>query len=745
MRALVSTSGLALASARHPWRVLGIWLVAMVIAGISVAGLGSVLTTESNFLNEPESVKGDNLLEEQLRGPHPITETIVIRSETSTVDDAGFRAVVERTTAELLALDGVVKSAANFYETQSDAMVSEDRRATIIPVMLLGELDDAEKNADEYLATVSVQSTDAIEVLSVGDLSVNETFNTISEEDLAAAEVVGLPIALIILVVVFGALIAAGVPIFLALISIFVALGMTALVGRAFELSFFVTNMITMIGLAVGIDYSLFVIERYREERRRGVAKLDAIGIAGGTASKAVVFSGMTVVLALMGMFLIPTTIFRSLGAGAILVVIVAVAATLTLVPAALSLLGDKIDWPRRKQYPTTVQPVAVDHETTHTGFWGRVTKAVMAHPVVAVVFALVILISASLPYLDLKTGQSGVESLPESEVKTAFQILERDFYVGMISPVEIVIDGDVNDPAVAGNIDTLVSTLGENPEFGPATITTNDARDLTLVSVPMASDANSPVAYDTVESLRSDVVPGVFDGSSTEVYVAGITAFNADFNAVIDDYTPIVFAFVLGLSFLLLMLAFRSIVVPIKAIIMNLLSFGAAYGLLVLVFQKGYGADFLGFNQVATIESWLPIFLFCVLFGLSMDYHVFLLSRIREHYDLTGRNRELVAVGLHSTAKIITGAALIMVAVFGGFAMGQLTMMQQMGFGLAVAVFIDATLVRSVLVPASMALLGNTNWYLPRWLHWLPDLRVEGSPVHHEPVAVPVAGGGED
>jgi RND superfamily putative drug exporter len=369
-----------------------------------------------------------------------------------------------------------------------------------------------------------------------------------------------------------------------------------------------------------------------------------------------------------------------------------------------------------------------------------------MRHPVIAVVIALVILVSASLPYFDMKTGQAGVESLPQSDVKTAFEILERDFYVGVISPVEIVIDGNANDPAVAERIDTLVAELRTDAEYGPATVTTNDAGDLTLVSTPLATDANSQVSYDAVANLRESIVPSVFNGTDAEVYVSGVTAFNADFNTLIDDYTPIVFAFVLGLSFLLLMLAFRSLIVPIKAIIMNLLSVGAAYGLLVLVFQKGYGADFFGFNQVATIESWLPIFLFCVLFGLSMDYHVFLLSRIREHYDGTGRNRESVAVGLHSTAKIITGAALIMVAVFAGFSMGKLSMMQQMGFGLAVAVFLDATIVRSVLVPASMALLGNLNWYLPRWLHWLPDLLVEGAPVHQPvPVEVPIAAGGGD
>jgi RND superfamily putative drug exporter len=239
----------------------------------------------------------------------------------------------------------------------------------------------------------------------------------------------------------------------------------------------------------------------------------------------------------------------------------------------------------------------------------------------------------------------------------------------------------------------------------------------------------SSPQAVDEIHRLRDEVAPRLFGAVDGSVYVTGETAFSADFFTLVDQWTPIVFAFVLGLSFILLLVVFRSIVVPIKAILMNLLSVGAAYGAIVLVFQKGYLTDFFGFDKSPTIEAWIPIFLFCVLFGLSMDYHVFLLSRIREHYDLTGNNRESVAVGLHSTARIITGAALIMVAVFAGFAAGRLVMLQQVGFGLAVAVLIDATIIRTIVVPAAMALLGDRNWYLPRWLNWLPDVRVEGDP----------------
>jgi RND superfamily putative drug exporter len=252
---------------------------------------------------------------------------------------------------------------------------------------------------------------------------------------------------------------------------------------------------------------------------------------------------------------------------------------------------------------------------------------------------------------------------------------------------------------------------------------------NLALIEVTLATNPNSAEGYDAVKHLRRNLVPEAFQGTPADVFVTGDTAFNADFFDTVDEWTPLVFAFVLGLSFILLMLAFRSIVVPTKAILMNLLSVGAAYGLLVLVFQKGYGVDFLGFQQTPTIEAWIPIFLFCVLFGLSMDYHVFLLSRIREHFDQTHNNRESVAVGLQATGRIITGAALIMVAVFTGFALGRLVFLQQVGFGLAVAIFLDATVVRSILVPAAMSMLGNVNWYLPGWLHWLPDLRVEGHP----------------
>jgi putative drug exporter of the RND superfamily len=742
---MFSTAGLARLSARRPWRIIALWCLLLVLAFVAAGGLGDALTSEGDFTNRPESVRGADLLKERLRGgaDDPVTETVIVSSETATVDSAQFEQVVAQTAADLRAQTEIVAGVTSYYEAaaasapDAESMVSDDRHTALLSVTLVGDINDAADHAGEYLDAVAAQNQDGFEVLTVGDISVGEEFNSLAESDLVKGEGLGLLAALIVLIVVFGALVVAGVPILLAIVSTIVAIGMAALVGRVMDLSFFIVNMITMIGLAVGIDYALFIVERYREERRHGRPKHLAIEIAGGTAIKAVVFSGSTVVLALLGMFLIPTVIFRSLGAGAILVVIAAVFATMTLVPALLSLLGDKIDWPRRRRYDATIVAAqrVYDQETIHAGFWGRVTRIVMGRPLVSVLLAGGLLIALALPYFDLKRGQAGVESLPPGNVRTAYTMLSRDFTVGRVSPVEVVIDGS-QSPEVLAGIDRLLAATASDSVFGVAEPTEwNAGNDLALVRIPLTVDASSPSALSAVDRLRDELIPRAFGNVPAEVLVTGGPAFTVDFDGVVDDFTPIVFAFVLGLSFLLLMLAFRSLVVPLKAIVMNLLSVGAAYGLMVLVFQKGHGAGLLGFQRTPTIEAWVPIFLFCVLFGLSMDYHVFLLSRIREHYDLTHRNRESVAVGLQATGKIITGAALMMVAVFAGFASGQLVMFQQMGFGLAVAVLLDATIVRSVLVPATMALLGDRNWYMPRWLTWLPDLRVEGTPAFVAPV----------
>ncbi|HEV3402115.1 MAG TPA: MMPL family transporter [Acidimicrobiales bacterium] len=720
---------------------MGIWVLILVLAGVLSGRLMDEATTEEFAItNNPEAQQAADLIEEKLRGPDRAVETFIVSSPTATVDDPAFRAYVERLQGELNSLGkDVVEGVNSFYDTNDPSMVSGDRRTTILAAVLAGDVQTAQDHADKLKSAVAKVATPGFTTQLFGPSSLNDDFLTANEDNLANGEKYGIPAALIILVVVFGAVVAALLPILIGVAAIFVAIGLIAVVGQVWSFSFFVTAMVSMMGLAVGIDYSLFFVSRYREERHRGADKLAAIEAAGGTASRAVFFSGMTVVLALMGMLLIPNTIFRSLAGGAIFVVLVAVAASMTLLPALLGLLGDHIDRLR-------VHRRRADAAGRQGGFWDAVTRGVMRRPVVSLVVGVCVLLVPAVFWTQMHTGFAGVSTLPESfESKKAFEALAKDFSGGLSSPVEVVVDAPADDPAIQGGVERLQASMRTDPFLGPSQVEVNPARDLTVVSAPLKGDPSSDAAVEAIERVRDDYVPSAFpEGTPGKVVTGGDTAFNKDFFEITSEYMPLVFAFVLGLSFILLTVAFRSVVVPLKAILLNLLSVAAAYGLIVLVFQKGVGNDILGFQKVEAIEAWLPLFLFSVLFGLSMDYHVFLLSRVREHYDQTGDNTESVAYGLRTTAGIITGAALIMVAVFMGFTQGELVSFQQMGFGLAAAVLIDATIVRSILVPASMKLLGKRNWYLPRWLEWLPKVQVEGphAPPPEERAAQPVPAG---
>ena len=522
-----------------------------------------------------------------------------------------------------------------------------------------------------------------------------------------------------------GAVVAAVIPLVMAVVAIVLALGLASLAGQAFELSFFVENMITMIGLAVGIDYSLFFLSRYREERSKGLDKLEAIARSGATANRTVVFSGMTVVLGFIGLLLVPSNVFIGIGLAVIFVVVASVLAALTLLPAILSLLGDRIN---KLSIPLIGNDQTSFDESHSGGFWDRMSRAVMGKPVISLALAGGLLIAGTVFFFDIRTGASGVSSFPDGiESKEGFLIRDQQFSAGEVTPAEIVIDGDIDSPEVRSALDRLTAAMAEDPAIAtPRPLVVSDDRDLALLLVPIAGDSATQENQQVVKRIRADYIPASFDGVPAKVYVTGETALNIDFFDMAKDAAKVVIPFVLAVSFLLLMVIFRSIVVPIKAIILNLLSVGATYGILVLVFQKGVLADIFGFQQAETIEAWIPIFLFAIIFGLSMDYHVFLLSRVRESFDQTQDNTESVSFGIRSTGRLITGAALIMVAVFWGFAAGDLTGLQQMGFGLGIAILLDATIVRMVLVPASMKLLGNWNWYLPGWLRWMPDLRVE-------------------
>ncbi|MCH8988507.1 MAG: MMPL family transporter [Chloroflexi bacterium] len=725
-----STENLARSSATRPWRVVAVWVFVFLVGGFLMATLlKDGETTAFVFTGNPEVNQGLKLLEDEIRGPTGTNEIVVIESSTFTVDDPQFRQVVESLTANLAQLGPEIirlETLGNFYSTGATQLVSGDRKTTLISFVMAGDFDDNSDNIPDVVDTVhAAQGQKGFGILITGQATIGLDQRELGQEDLLKGEMFGIPIALIILIVVLGALAAAIVPLVMAIVSIVVATGAAALVGQVFELSFFVENIITMIGLAVGIDYSLFVISRYREERGRGLEKIDAIAHAGATATRAVIFSGMTVVLALLGMLLIPFNIFISIGIGASLVVLAAMAAAMTLLPAILGIMGDKVNSLR---IPFIGKGQASFDPTKSSGFWDKIVRLVMAQPVISLLLSGGLLIAATVPFFGINTGFAGVSTLPDKlESKQAFLVLDEKFSFGEVTPAEIVIQGDIASPVVQASIDRLRELLATDAAFSePRELEISDSGTVALLAVPVAGDTSGDASIAAVTRLHDLYVVEAFAGTDANVYITGETAFNIEFFAVSARSAWIVFPFVLGVSFLLLTVVFRSILLPIKAIILNLLAVGAAYGILVLVFQKGFLASAFGFQESPIIEAWIPLFLFTILFGLSMDYHVFLLSRIRERFDQTQDNTESVAFGIRSTGRLITGAALIMVAVFWGFATGSLVGLQQMGFGLGIAILLDATIVRTVMVPASMKLLGKWNWYLPNWLEWIPNVRFE-------------------
>jgi RND superfamily putative drug exporter len=719
---VLSTGALASASARHPWRTIGAWVAVFVLAIAAIVTLlGGSLTTEGEPTNNPESLRARDA-QDAAFAPDPgttVTDIVVVRSDEHTVDSPQFENFVRELVGQ--SDTAALGQARTYLDDPEAGLVSDDRHATIVPIGILDE--------DETEAVIEgVERADenpAFAVAVTGDETLDHDFNLLSQEDLENGELrFGLPAALIVLLLVFGAVVAGLVPLLMAAVSIVVALGLTALVAQPFELSVFVINMLTGMGLALGIDYSLFVVSRYREERGRGREQLDAIAASGLTASRAVLFSGTVFVVAMLGMLIVPSSIMRSLAVGAILVGIVSVVAALTLLPAVLGLLGDRVNALR---IPFVGRRI-LESSSTEGRFWGAIVRGVLRRPVLSLALSVAVLLAAAVPLLGINIGTGGVSNLPDRFVsKQGFLALQRDFPDTTADPAEIVVTGGASGADVTRALEQLRSMLAADTRFGSGEIRRSVDGEVAVLSVPVEGDPSDPATIASVRELRTETVPQAFEGTGAEVLVGGTSSENIDYFDSVIDPAPYVIALVLLLSFLFLTVVFRSVVIAATAVGLNLLSVGAAYGLLVVVFQYGIGADLLGFQDADRIEAWVPLFLFSVLFGLSMDYQVFLLSRIRERFDETRDTADAVIFGVGSTARIITGAALIIVAVFAGFARGDLIMFQQMGFGVAVALLIDATIIRSVVLPSAMKLLGDWNWYFPRWLEWLPRLQVEG------------------
>ena len=601
------TELLARICARRPWVTIGVWAVVVAVAaGLIYQFLGSATTTEFRLAGRYESERANALLIDKLRGPEKSAEIVIVQSETLTVDDEAFRAKVEAVHGEIVGLgpgtiSGGIRGQPLFhYYNAIDAgplippeqlqqllplLVSADRRTTLIHYTLAGTSQEATANVEDVLHKVEeANEADDFLVLIGGDASIAFENNELSAEDLEKGERIGVPVALIILLALFGAVAATLLPLGLAIVAIAIALAAVAVIGQAFELLFFVTMMITMIGLAVGIDYSLLIVSRFREEMDRGLDTREAVERAGGTAGRTVLFSGTTVVLALIGMLIVPVSFFQSLGLGAILVVIAALAATLTLLPAVLSLLGPRVNF---LTIPFLTRFSLKGPQASAGGFWVTIAHAVTRFPIVSILMIGVPMIALSVFYFSIETGLNDVNTFPDrSQTKEAFTVFREEFSVGevspagFLSPAEIVVDGDVNSPEVQEAMARLVKSLVDDPTFPvPPSQEANADGDLALLTLPFPGEPNSRAATAKMSTLREEHIPAAFDGVPAKVYVGGVTAEAADFFGIVDVYTPIVFAFVLGLSFIILMLVFRSIVIPVKAIIMNLLSVGATYG----------------------------------------------------------------------------------------------------------------------------------------------------------------------
>ncbi len=693
-------------SARHRKTAIFGWLAFIVIAFVIGGAVGQQKPSQSKQF-DGESRRAEAILE-TAGFPEASGEMVLIQSKTAKATDKSFKAAI----ADVSTTVSKQKDVANV----APAITSKDGHSALVQFDIAGDPEKAVDKVQPILdatATVAARNT-SVAVEQFGNASMTKELDEAAKKEEGSSNMRSFGITLLILLLTFGALVAASVPIILALTAILGTTGVVAIASQIMPMDDIALPAIMLIGLAVGVDYSLFYVRREREERAKGRSKLEAIDIASATSGRAVLISGLTVIAAMAGMFLTGNTIFMSMGLAVILVVAVAVIGSLTVLPAVLGALGDKVE---KGRLPFIGRRQSQARESR---MWGWLTDRVMRHPVVAIVVAGGALVALAIPALSMQTKLPGIESMDKSQpVIQTYLKVQKAFPAEADFATVVVKAADVNAPEVK----TAIAKLD------PANVEINPDHTVARVDVGLPGSGVDDAAMKGLAELRETTIPAAFaQVGGTTADVTGAAAATADFNQVMHSRTPIVFAFVLGLAFLLMLATFRSIVIPIKAILLNLLSVAASYGLLKLVFQDGHGEKLLGFESNGAVTSWLPLFLFVILFGLSMDYHVFILSRVRESWKRGMSSENAVAAGLKSTAGTITAAAIIMVAVFAEFATSSSLDTKQMGVGLAFAILVDATIIRGVLLPASMKLLGDWNWYLPRWLQWIPELDHEGS-----------------
>jgi uncharacterized membrane protein YdfJ with MMPL/SSD domain len=705
-------------SAQHRKKAIFGWVAFMILAFLIGGRIGTHTLTQQQA-GVGESGAAATIVDGAY--PKKAHESVLVHSTRLTTDAPAFRAAVDDVAARLAKTSGVTGLQTPYG---GGGRVSPDGHSALVAFEVRGAAKDAATMRTVEATLAAVRSTAAahprFRVEQFGDVSSAKAFDKVIQSDLHKAEVSSVPLTLLILLVAFGTMLAAGIPVLLAISAVVATFGLVGPLSQIAPVDDSIKNVILLIGLAVGVDYSLFYVRRVREERAAGREGNAAIEAAAATSGRAVLVSGVTVMISMAGMYLAGAATFTSFATGTIAVVAVAMLGSLTVLPAVLSKVGARVDG---RGIPGLR---GLKRRVAEFGLWSRIVDRVLRRPLLSAVLSAVLLIALAVPAFGMHTGQPGTDSLPKDiPVVQTFERVQAAF-PSETSGMDIVVQAkDVTAPAVRDGITRFQHAVAQRHDLFPETGTSVDVnpdRTVATLSIAVAGHGESNQSDRALDVVRDTVVPSTLGSvAGVSAYVTGGKAAERDFNDTLRSHLPYVFGFVLAAAFLLLLLTFRSLVVPVKAIILNLLSVGAAYGALVLVFQHGWFKSLLGFETTGPIVAWLPLFLFVVLFGLSMDYHVFILTRVREAFDRGMSTEDAVAHGVKSTAGVVTSAATVMVCVFSVFATLSLMDFKQMGVGLAVAVLIDATLIRGVLLPASMKLLGDRNWWLPQSLRWLP------------------------
>ncbi|MEU6547365.1 MMPL family transporter [Streptomyces sp. NPDC046859] len=719
-------------SARHRWTAVGIWVLFVVLAMGLGSAAGRVDVTDSDQL-KGETHTAARIVEDA-GIEEPAGETVLIQAKDGSLKatDPAFRGAVDAV-VKAVERTGEVRDVTSPYDTKT---ISEDGRSALVQFDMRGDSDTAGERVEPVLKAVEeVQKDhDSLRIEEIGGASMMKTFDDAFGDDFQKAEYSAVPVALGILLIAFGALVAALLPVLLAITAIMATMGLMGLVSHVMPMSDTANSVMLLVGLAVGVDYCLFYLRREREEREAGRDPQTALRVAAATSGRAIIVSGVTVCVAMAGMLFTGLAEFEAMGLASLMVVAVAMVGSVTVLPALLSLLGERVEKGRIPfLHPQSRLRRDRGRVNRESRFWSAVLKAVLARPLVSVVVAAGALLAVAAPAVGMKTqnltlDQEFGDSLPI--VQTYNRVNEA--FPGGSEPAEVVVKADdINAPEVKSALAAFRErAVSSGASRGPVDIRLHDARNVAFVYVPLVGGSDLDKAGASLDKLRDEVRPatlGKVDG--LEAPITGQVAGSKDFNDQLAGAVVPVFAFVVVFAFGLMLLSFRSLTIAATSIVLNLLSVGAAYGILVAVFQHGWGASLVGAEGVGAIITWLPLFLFVILFGLSMDYHVFVVSRIREAR-LRGRStKDAIEHGVVTTAGVVTSAAVIMVAVFAIFGTLSMQSMKQMGVGLAAAVLIDATIIRGVLLPAVMALLGERNWYLPKWLHRLPDLTHDEAP----------------